>query len=93
MIIAVDYDGTLEINGSMNAALIARLRAAQRRGDAVILWTCREGKNLREAVQRLGAAGLVPNAVNENIPSVVARLGRNPRKVFADVYIDDKAVK
>ena len=93
MIIAVDYDGTLELPDGMNMPLIARLRQQQRIGDTVILWTCREGRRLREALNRLAGAGLVPNGVNENAPTVIARLGYNPRKIVADVYLDDKAVR
>ena len=37
--------------------------------------------------------GLMFNAVNENLPIVITRLGYNPRKIFADLYIDDKAIK
>lgn len=36
--------------------------------------------------------GLEFDAVNANLPEMVAHWGNNPRKVFADVYIDDKAV-
>lgn len=36
------------------------------------------------------AAGLRPNLVNENAPQTVKALGYNPRKVLADIYIDDK---
>ena len=37
--------------------------------------------------------GLTFDAVNENLPDTVTMLGYNPRKVLADIYIDDKAVK
>ena len=93
MIIAVDYDGTLEIDGNLNINLIRRLRHAQAGGDRVILWTCRSGKRLNEATARLRGARFIPNAVNENLPDIIKTLGCNPRKVLADVYIDDKAVK
>ena len=93
MIIAVDYDGTLEIDGNLNINLIQRLRHAQAGGDRVILWTCRSGKRLNEAVARLRGARFIPNAVNENMPDTVVALGYNPRKVLADIYIDDKAAK
>lgn len=91
MIIAVDFDGTLQINGQPNLPLIYRLRKAQRRGDIVILWTCRTGKALRDAASVCFTYGLRFNFINENPPEVVSRLGYNPRKIFADVYIDDKA--
>lgn len=93
MIIAVDYDGTLYSDGEMNHRLIERLRGEQRRGNIVILWTCRDGQRLGEAVQALAIAGFRPNLVNENAPSMIKQLGYNPRKILADVYIDDKAVR
>lgn len=92
-IIAVDYDGTLDIDGKPNEPLIARLRAEQRRGAVVILWTCREGKRLRDAVTRLRTWGFVPNFVNANAPQAVQMLGHDTRKVFADIYIDDKNIR
>ena len=91
MIIAVDYDGTLNKNGVANAGLIFNLRAAQARGDTVILWTCREGKSLNEALTFLIGHGLRPNYVNSNAPETIQRFKHDPRKVYADIYIDDKA--
>lgn len=93
MIIAVDYDATLEIDGAINAPLVEALKHHQRNGAAVILNTCRTGERLAQAVKRCREAGLVFNAVNDNVPSAVQMLGANPRKIYADMYIDDKAVK
>jgi hypothetical protein len=33
------------------------------------------------------------DAVNENLPDMVEKFGNDCRKVYADVYIDDAAVK
>lgn len=90
MIIAVDYDGTLFIDGKANEALIRRLSRAQRQGNTVILWTRRAGDRLRQAVENLSAYGLRPNYVNANAPESIKALGYDPRKILADVYIDDK---
>ena len=90
MIIAVDYDGTLSIDGKPNIPLIARLRREQASGSIVILWTCRNGKSLAEAVQQLAACGFKPNYVNANCPQAIRQFGGDTRKVYADVYIDDK---
>lgn len=90
MIIAVDFDGTLMVGNEPNTVLIRQLISEQKRGNVVILWTCREGESLQEALRFLCRFGLVPNAVNQNVPQVISRIGRNPRKIFADVYIDDK---
>lgn len=94
MIIAVDFDGTIQMpDKTPNTGLIGSLRAAQRRGDAVILWTSREGKRLYEALAFCRENGLLPNYVNQNTPQAIAMLGHDSRKVYADIYIDDKAVK
>ena len=98
MILAVDYDGTLELLGEagrpvMNMALLKDLRNAQRQGHTVILWTCRAGPRLRAALENLRQCGFRPNLVNQNAPQTVARLGYDPRKVLADVYIDDKGAR
>lgn len=91
MIIAVDFDDTLQLpDGTPNLTLIARLRASQRRGDIVILWTCREGPGLQEALTFLRRHGFVPNLANQNAPQAIRLLGHDSRKILADVYIDDK---
>ena len=92
MIIAVDYDGTLQVDGKPNRRLYRNLINAQASGNTIILWTCREGIKLTEAVRKMAQNGLRPNYVNNNAVEIVAKLGYNPRKVIADVYIDDKAV-
>lgn len=93
MIIAVDFDGTLQINGQPNGALIADLRAKQAQGNIVILWTCRTGHRLKEAVTFLRQNGFMPNYVNCNAPQAVAMLKADPHKIYADVYIDDKNMR
>ena len=90
MIIAVDFDGTLAIDGKPNLELMARLSNAQRRGNKIVLWSCREGKRLAEAVAFCAKAGLRFNAINTNVPEAVAMLGHDSRKNYADIYIDDK---
>lgn len=93
MIIAVDYDETLVFGKEPNLQLIRQLIGAQRQGNIVILWTCREGSSLAEALSVLARHGLRPNLVNQNAPAAVARIGHDTRKIFADIYIDDKAVR
>ena len=96
-IIAVDFDGTLVSNawpeiGEPNFALIDYLRAEWDRGTKLILWTCREGQKLRDAVYFCATHGLYFDAVNDNVPEAKEEFGNNPRKIFADVYIDDKSI-
>ena len=58
----------------------------------LILWTCRVGERLEEAVAACAEWGLVFDAVNDNLPERIATYGANPRKVNADEYWDDRAV-
>ena len=95
-IIAVDFDGTLTqegtypFSGDPNIPLIDRLRALREDGHKVILWTCRENTALSEAVVFCQAYGLIFDAVNDNLPEVKERIKGNPRKIIADLYIDDR---
>lgn len=94
MIIAVDFDGTLQLpDKKPNQILIERLKNEQRQGNIIILWTCREGKRLQEALKFLVMNGFKPNYINENAPQAIKMLGHNPRKVYADIYIDDKNIR
>lgn len=95
-VIAVDFDGTLcedkypEI-GEPNWRVINYIKQEMGLGARVILWTCRCGEYLEEAVEWCKAKGLIFDAVNDNIQGLAAAMGSNSRKVFADEYIDDRA--
>ena len=88
-VIAVDFDGTIcraawpEI-GHANGGLIEWLKDCRRNGDKLILFTCREGKLLQAAVEWCKERGLEFDAVNDNLPELVARYGDNPRKISAE---------
>lgn len=96
-IIAVDFDGTLcedkwpEI-GEPNEKLIEYLRNVSDNGTGtkLILWTCRTGELLQNAINWCAERLLYFDAVNENVPEVLKWMGGDSRKIFADVYIDDK---
>ncbi|WP_243150021.1 hypothetical protein [Acutalibacter sp. 1XD8-36] len=96
-VIAIDFDGCLCSNayphiGKPNWRVIAEALIAQKSGAALILWTCREGDELREAVDACRRWGLRFDAVNESLPEWAAAFGTAPRKVGASEYWDDKAV-
>lgn len=97
MILAVDFDGTLSFGqwpavGPANEELIRFLKKRQMEGDRLILWTCRAGEPLREAVDWCRARGLEFDAVNDNLPEIIEEYGTNSRKITCDYYIDDRAV-
>ena len=93
-IYAVDFDGTLVENkwpeiGQSHRGVIAYVKVIQERGDKWILWTMRSGDELLAAYNWCKERGLYPDAVNDNLPDLVKAFGNNPRKVYADFYIDD----
>lgn len=98
MIIAVDFDGVL--HDGKNFPYIGRPRnrvfhhliEMRKQGHKVILWSCREGRNLTDAVMFCNENGLHFDAINDNLPSMREKYGNNSRKVFADLYIDDKSL-
>ena len=95
-IIAVDFDGTLCENqwpeiGLPNTRLIKELIHRRAQGDKLILWTNRVDDKLENAVNWCKEQGLEFDAVNDNLPEIVESFGSNCRKVFADIYIDDRA--
>lgn len=97
MIIAVDFDGTLADTDatkiySPNTKLINYLIDRRKNDDKIILWTCREGSRLEQAIEWCKRYGLRFDAVNDNLQELKDEFGNNPRKIAADVYIDDKAV-
>lgn len=101
-IVAVDFDGTIvEDNfpkiGKPNMRLINDLQLLRKQGVKLVLWTSRNFSNqygdlLEEAVVFCENLGLRFDAINENITEVQELTGEDTRKVYADLYIDDKAV-
>lgn len=96
-IVAVDFDGTICENafpeiGKPRPRVIQAIKDYKRLGWKVILWTCRNKEYLTEALKWCRKHGLEFDAVNENLPEVEEMFGGYTRKIFADVYIDDKNV-
>ena len=97
MIVAVDFDGTLceaawPSIGKANVNLIQYLLYIQKKGVKLILWTCRVGERLTEAIEWCKDHGLIFDAVNENLPEAIERFGSDSRKIYADMYIDDRSI-
>lgn len=95
-IIAVDFDGTLCENkwpliGEPIQKYIEYIKDEKAKGNKIILWTCRTGKQLEDAVKWCSEKGIIFDAVNDNLPEMSAKFGGNSRKIYADRYIDDKA--
>lgn len=94
--IAVDFDGTIVEHkfpkiGKEILFAFETLKALQKEGHLLILWTYRTGKELNEAVEFCLKNGVEFYAINRNYPEEILspEIGR---KIDADIYIDDKNV-
>lgn len=99
--VAVDFDGTLCANAfpeigqveSIHKEVHEAVKRSKEEGYKLILWTCREDKSerdyLTEAVEWCKRYGINFDYVNENPESP---WGDTKRKIYADVYIDDKSI-
>jgi hydroxymethylpyrimidine pyrophosphatase-like HAD family hydrolase len=96
MIIAVDFDGTIVENrypkiGKEISFAIETLKALNKRGHQLILWSVRSGKQLEEAVAFCEERGVEFYAVNKSYPEEVYDETLS-RKINADIFIDDRNV-
>lgn len=97
-IIAIDFDGTLcedrwPLIGPPIEINIALAKEAQAAGSRLILWTCRTDERLQEALEWCAAHELYFDAVNANLSEIIKAYGSESRKISADEYWDDKAVR
>lgn len=92
--IAIDFDGTIVEHkypkiGNEIPFAIHTLKALQKKGHKLILWTYRSGAELQEALQFCNSRGLEFYAVNKTYPE--EKMDDNTsRKILADYYIDDR---
>jgi len=97
MIIAVDFDGTIVEHrypaiGKDMLFAFETLKAMQREGHLLILWTYRSGKELDEAVEYCRQKGVEFYAVNRSYPEEDFDEKLVSRKINADLFIDDRNV-
>ena len=97
MIIAVDFDGTLVENkypetGALLPAAKDAMVQLKRDGHYIIIWSCRTGELLLNATNFLLENGVPFDRVNDHQPDNGARYGDTGKKIYADVYIDDRHV-
>ncbi len=97
MIIAVDFDGTIVNDnypaiGSEREGAVKTLNKLRSEGYQLVLWTCRTGKYLAQAVSWCAERGIRFSAINSNIRSEVVKYSSDPRKVGAVLYIDDRGL-
>ena len=75
-------------------AVINWCKRMKEEGNQLILWTCRGGQDLVNALEACNQVGLQFDEVNCNLEEKIARHdGNDSRKVGADIYLDDKALR
>ena len=95
-VIAVDFDGTIVEHmypriGKEMLFAFSTLKALQKKGHKLILWTFRAGDYLDEAVEYCRQNGIEFYAVNKSYPEEQFDLSMS-RKIDADLFIDDRNV-
>ena len=96
MLIAVEFDGTIVENkypeiGEERPFAIETLKMLIRDHHRIVLWTCREGQLLDDAIVWCREHGVEFYAVNHDYPEETT--DNNPhftRKLKADIFIDDR---
>lgn len=99
MIIAVDFDGTIcthkyPLCGDPRMDVIKALLRCKKYGHTLILWTCRTGEQLQDAIDYCKEYGLEFDYINDNTDKIRELFNNDPdsRKIVADLYLDDKAI-
>lgn len=96
MTIAIDFDGTIVDNrypaiGREKPFAIEVLKKLTEERHQLILWTVREGKLLKEAVEFCRTRGLEFYAINRDYPEEEKEFNCHfSRKLKVDLFIDDR---
>lgn len=99
VVIAIDFDGTITTERDIGKELALQpyckevLTKWKKKGYRLILWTCRTGKALDEAMKFLAENEMLRlfDAFNDQLPEVNEKYYPDvARKVGADFYIDDR---
>lgn len=96
-IIAIDFDGTIVSNnypkiGDLKENVKETIDKFKRDGYYIIIWTCRANKKLEEAINFLLENNIYFDRINDDAPFIINEFGNSNRKVFADLYIDDRFI-
>lgn len=86
---------------TFNKTLIEEMALLRKQGHKVILWTCRNAKALEDAVNFCKERNLEFDAVNDDLEENKVgwedslkwwKESGKARKIYADIYIDDRAL-
>lgn len=97
----MDFDGVLCSNefpaiGEPDYNMIRAVKSVIAAGHEVVLWTSRVEAELENAVKWCEEHGLHFCAINDAAPSNKAKYAAmyktTPRKIYADIYVDDHGI-
>ena len=94
MIIGVDFDGTVVEHeypkiGPLKEGAKEALKAFTKAGHKIAIWTCRQGSEERDVRVFLLNNGIPFDTINTPVPG----FDLGTRKIYADIYIDDKGMR
>ena len=98
--IAVDFDGTIVTMdfpkiGTLKPYAKETIEVLKNEGHKIIIWTCRYG-NKEDEVRTFLKENRIPyDTINDHTPGDISNLKHlvpETRKVFADIYIDDRSI-
>lgn len=98
--IAVDFDGTIvtmdfpEI-GTLKPYAKETVEVLKNEGHNIIIWTCRYAEKEDEVREFLRENEIPYDTINDHVPQDIVNLRHlkpETRKVFADIYIDDRSI-
>ncbi|MBL4586401.1 MAG: hydrolase [Flavobacteriales bacterium] len=97
LVIAVDFDGTVVEHkfpaiGKEMPFAFATLKALQKKGHRLIMWTYRHGETLDAAVEYCLKNGVEFYAINRSFPEEKFDPTEASRKLDCDMFIDDRNV-
>lgn len=95
MIIAIDFDGTIVTDAYPGIGYLMPyaqdvIQRLHEEGNYIIIWTCRQGEALIDCVNYLIEHKVPFDRINRGAPHNVTQYGSDGKKIYADVYIDDK---
>jgi len=95
MTLLVDFDGTLHTGtypgiGAPAPHAIEMMQKLKADGHRIIIWTCREQEDQEAMVEWLAEHKIPYDQINEHDPEMLKNFHYESRKVYADIYIDDR---
>lgn len=95
MILAIDFDGTIvdhiypEI-GELKPNAKEIINRLHEEGHEIIIWTCRNGEHEVKVREFLDLNGIKFHTINEHLPRILDMFDNDCRKIYGDIYIDDR---